>query len=153
MRRQAARPFKNAQNRTQVNLWLLNYTIDSTDMRNGRLLIQVRRKDIGFQMVEVLAPRGTKIDRTSIDFIDQEGRVLETISTGVPWSRIANAPGLVGAPRQRPVKAVEVVPGTRTELADAELAPRAGAQRALGAQASASRETKRRLTLSRPSPS
>src|SRR3954468_12412322 len=116
-------PFKNAQNRTQVNLWLLNYYIDSTDMQNVRLLIQVRRKDIGFQMVEVLAPRGTKIDKTAIDFIDQEGRVLETISTDVPWSRIANAPGIVGAPRQRPVKAVEIVPGTRTELMDAELAP------------------------------
>ena len=116
-------PFKNPQGRTQVNLWLLNYYIDSADMQNGRLLIQVRRKDIGFQMIEVLAPRGTRIEKTPIDFIDQEGRVLETISTDVPWSRIPNAPGTVGAPRQRPVKAVEVVPGTRTELKDAQVAP------------------------------
>ena len=116
-------PFKNPQGRSQINLWLLNYYIDSADMVNGRMLIQVRRKDIGFQMAEVLAPRGTKVERTPIDFIDQEGRVLETISTDAPWSRIANAPGVVGAPRQRPVKAVEVVPGTRTELLDAEIAP------------------------------
>lgn len=116
-------PFKNPQGRAQINLWLLNYFIDSTDMVNGRLLIQVRRKDIGFQMVEVLAPRGTNINRTAIDFIDQEGRLIETISTDVPWSRIANAPGTVGAPRQRPVKAVEIVPGTRTELVDALVAP------------------------------
>lgn len=116
-------PFKNPQGRTQINLWLLNYYIDSADMQNGRLLIQVRRKEIGFQMVEVLAPRGTRVDKTAIDFIDHEGRVLETISTDVPWSRVASAPGLVGAPRQRPVKTVEVVPGTRTELRDAAIAP------------------------------
>ena len=115
--------FKNPQGRTQINLWLLNYYIDSADMVNGRLLIQVRRKDIGFQMIEVLAPRGTNINRTSIDFIDHEGRVLETIAQDVPWSRIANAPGTAGPPRQRPVKAVEIVPGTRTELVDAVVAP------------------------------
>jgi hypothetical protein len=115
--------FKNPQGRTQVNLWLLNYYVDSADMTNGRLLVQVRRKEIGFQMIEVLTPRGTKVDKLSIDFIDHEGRVLETISPLAPWSRIATAPGTVGAPRQRPVKAVEVVPGTRTELRDAELAP------------------------------
>jgi hypothetical protein len=116
-------PFKNPQGRAQINLWLLNYYIDSADMVNGRLLIQVRHKDIGFQMIEVLAPRGTNVNRTNIDFIDHEGRVLETISQDVPWSRIAIAPGTAGVPRQRPVKAVEIVPGTRTELVDAAVAP------------------------------
>jgi hypothetical protein len=115
--------FKNPQGRTQINLWLLNYFIDSASMSNGRLLVQVRPKDIGFQMVEVLTPRGTNPVRIPIDFIDHEGRVLETIAPDSPWSRVANAPGTVGAPRQRPVQQVEVVPGTRTELMDAPLAP------------------------------
>jgi hypothetical protein len=115
--------FKNPQGRTQVNLWLLNYFIDSADMVNGRLLIQVRRKDIGFQMIEVLAPRGTRVTKVPIDFIDQEGRVLESIQPDMAWSRIASAPGVVGAPRQRPMKTIEVVPGTRTELMDAAVAP------------------------------
>jgi hypothetical protein len=115
--------FKNPQGRTQINLWLLNHYIDSADMINGRLLIQVRRKDIGFQMVEVLAPRGTRATKVPIDFIDHEGRVLETIQPDFPWSRISTAPGVVPAPRQRPVRAVEVVPGTRTELQDAIVAP------------------------------
>ena len=115
--------FKNPQGRTQINLWLLNYFVDSTELLNGRIVVQVRRKEIGFQMVEVLAPRGTKPTKIPIDFIDHEGRVLETIAPDAAWSRVTIAPGTAGAPRQRPTGKVDIVPGSRTDLRDAPVAP------------------------------